>query len=77
VQIRDTGPGISETVRDKIFQTHFSTKHGAQYGLGLGLAIARGIIEKHGGRIEVSNAIPNGAQFTVYLREAETDTSTP
>jgi signal transduction histidine kinase len=70
VQIRDTGPGISEAVRDKIFQTHFSTKHGAQYGLGLGLAIARGIIEKHGGRIEVSNAIPNGAQFTVYLREA-------
>jgi signal transduction histidine kinase len=70
VQIRDSGPGISEAVRDKIFQSNFSTKHGSQYGLGLGLAIARGIIEKHGGRIEVANALPSGAQFTVYLPEA-------
>jgi signal transduction histidine kinase len=77
VQIRDTGPGISEAVRDKIFQTHFSTKHGAQYGLGLGLAIARGIIEKHGGRIEFANAIPNGAQFTVYLRETDNPPTVP
>lgn len=70
VQIRDTGPGISDEVRDKIFQSNFSTKHGAQYGLGLGLAIARGIIERNGGRIEVTNAIPSGAQFTVFLHEA-------
>jgi signal transduction histidine kinase len=74
VQIRDTGPGISDAVRDKIFQSNFSTKHGAQYGLGLGLAIARGLIEKHGGKIEVANAIPSGAQFTVFLREASSFT---
>jgi signal transduction histidine kinase len=69
VQIRDTGPGVSESLRSKIFDTHFSTKHGQQYGLGLGLAIAKGLVEKHDGRIEVGNDVQGGAIFTVFLQE--------
>jgi signal transduction histidine kinase len=69
VQIRDTGPGVSESLRSRIFDTHFSTKHGQQYGLGLGLAIAKGLVEKQEGRIEVGNDVQGGAIFTVFLQE--------
>jgi signal transduction histidine kinase len=70
VQIQDTGPGVSESLRTRIFDTHFSTKHGSRYGLGLGLAIAKGLVEKHHGRIEVNNDVRGGAIFTVFLHEA-------
>jgi signal transduction histidine kinase len=77
VQIQDTGPGVSESLRNKIFDSHFSTKHGHQYGLGLGLAIAKGLVEKHHGRIEVGNELTGGAIFTVFLHEDPHPTTTP
>jgi two-component system, NtrC family, sensor kinase len=52
LSISDTGPGIQEELVQKIFEPFFTTKQGT--GTGLGLWITRTIIEKHGGRIEVS-----------------------
>lgn len=70
VRIQDSGPGVPRELREKIFDSHFTTKQIASArgsGLGLGLAIARGIVEKHGGRITVSDAPEGGAIFTIFL----------
>jgi len=71
VNIQDSGPGVPESLRKRIFETGFSTKEsGDSGGMGLGLAIAKGIIEKHNGRIEVENVAEGGAAFTVFLPTA-------
>ncbi len=64
LQIRDEGVGISKEIIDRIFDPYFSTK---QTGSGLGLAMVRGIIEKHKGRIGVESSLGEGTTFTVYL----------
>jgi C4-dicarboxylate-specific signal transduction histidine kinase len=60
VSVRDHGPGISEDVRQRLFDQFFTTK---EDGLGMGLAIVRSIIEAHGGKIEVENVNDGGARF--------------
>ena len=60
--VSDTGPGIAEEVRDKLFELFVSTKGGG----GLGLAIARQIAEEHGGSISFETS-PRGTTFTVVL----------
>ena len=68
VEISDNGPGIPETVLTQIFEPNFTTKNqGAQFGLGLGLAISNQIIRQHGGEIKASNNPEGGARFTVTL----------
>ncbi|HOW66438.1 MAG TPA: ATP-binding protein [Candidatus Paceibacterota bacterium] len=70
VRIQDTGPGIPPDIRERIFESSFSTKTAMASdgpGLGLGLSIARSLVEKHQGRIEVDNAPGGGACFTVVL----------
>jgi two-component system sensor kinase FixL len=62
--VRDYGVGISEEVRDRIFDHFFTTK--AQ-GLGMGLAIVRSIVESHGGTIGGENVEGGGAQFQFVL----------
>jgi two-component system nitrogen regulation sensor histidine kinase NtrY len=64
VRIADTGPGISDEVRSKIFEPNFSTK---SEGMGLGLAIAKRVIEEHGGRIECSSERGKGTTFEIRL----------
>jgi two-component system, NtrC family, sensor kinase len=64
--IRDTGPGVPPEVRDRIFDPFFTTKPVGQ-GTGLGLSISYGIVEQHGGRIEVDSTQGVGATFTVVL----------
>ena len=74
VTIQDSGPGIREEMREKIFEPNVTSKRrGAQFGLGLGLTITRDIVQAHDGHIEVSNANEpeTGAIFTVYLPVAE------
>jgi signal transduction histidine kinase len=66
VSIRDTGYGIPAENMDKLFTPFFSTKDAVK-GVGLGLAVSYGIIERHGGRIEVRSEAGKGSVFTVYL----------
>lgn len=64
IAVADTGAGIAEPVIDKIFRPFYTTKH---RGTGLGLAISRGIVERHGGRIEVETELGRGSTFTVVI----------
>lgn len=66
ISIKDTGPGMTEQVKEKIFDPFFTTKDVGE-GTGLGLSIVFSIIEKHNGRIEVITAPDKGAEFIIYL----------
>ncbi|MBW2980073.1 PAS domain S-box protein [Candidatus Woesearchaeota archaeon] len=66
VSVSDTGDGIPETYRDRIFEPFFTTK-GVGKGTGMGLAMAYGIIENHGGSLDVTSAEGEGTRFDVYL----------
>lgn len=64
VKIKDTGTGVDESVKDKLFTAGTTTK---KTGTGLGLAISKKIIEKHNGQISF-HSIPNkGAEFTISI----------
>jgi signal transduction histidine kinase len=68
IRITDSGEGIPEKFLKDVFQPNFTTKAASgSFGLGLGLAISNDIVNKHGGRIEVSNSPKGGASFIVYL----------
>ena len=64
ITVRDRGPGIAPEHLPKLFDSFFSTK---QSGMGLGLSIARTIVEAHEGRIRAENAPDGGAVFHVEL----------
>jgi PAS domain S-box-containing protein len=65
--VRDTGPGIREEDLPHIFDAYWQAEHTQGTGAGLGLAIARGIIEGHGGRIWVESTPGAGAAFYFTL----------
>ena len=69
LRVRDSGPGIPETVRSRLFEP-FARAPGAAPGLGLGLYITREIVEAHGGRIAMTTARGEGTAFTVHLPRA-------
>jgi two-component system NtrC family sensor kinase len=66
ILIKDTGAGIPEGDVDKIFEPFFSTKEVGK-GTGLGLSICYGIIEAHGGQIEVESRIDEGTTLRIIL----------
>ena len=66
VVFRDNGPGMEEEVARRIFEPFFTTKPRGR-GTGLGLAISHGIIQQHGGRVEVDTAPGQGCTFTIIL----------
>jgi len=68
VSVSDEGPGIPADVLPHIFEPFFTTKEEGR-GVGLGLAIAFGIIQQHGGNIEVASTPQKGTTFTVLLPE--------
>jgi signal transduction histidine kinase len=69
IQIADTGPGIPEEVRSKIFDPFFSTKEIGE-GMGMGLSISYAIVEKHKGEIGVDSVDGEGTRFTITLPRA-------
>jgi signal transduction histidine kinase len=64
LEVQDTGPGISEEVRPKLFDPFFSTK---KRGTGLGLAIAARIADNHGGKLEFDSELGVGTTFRLVL----------
>jgi signal transduction histidine kinase len=65
--IADTGSGLTDDMRERLFLPYFSTK---QRGTGLGLAIAAKIIQEHHGTIRAEKNEPAGAKFIIELRPA-------
>ena len=68
--VSDTGPGLTDEMRERLFLPYFSTK---QRGTGLGLAIAAKIIQEQQGTIRAEKNHPAGAKFIIELRPAATD----
>jgi len=66
IVLRDTGTGIPPENIDKIFDPFFTSKDVGQ-GTGLGLAVSYGIIEQHGGTLDVESTLGEGAAFTIKL----------
>jgi len=66
ISISDTGCGIPENIRDRVFDPFFTTKEVGR-GTGQGLAIARSVVERHGGTITFSSEVAKGTTFYVRL----------
>jgi len=66
IDVQDTGCGISKENMGKLFTPFFTTKVKGK-GVGLGLAVVHGIIERHKGRIKVQSEVGKGTTFSVYL----------
>jgi C4-dicarboxylate-specific signal transduction histidine kinase len=71
IDVADNGPGIAPGNRERLFEPFFSTK-ADKGGLGLGLSISRGIMERFGGTLEALPSEPgSGAVFRIFLPAAE------
>ena len=62
-EVSDDGPGISATDREHLFDKYWQARSTDRRGVGLGLAISRGIVEAHGGRLWVESEVGVGSQF--------------
>jgi signal transduction histidine kinase len=65
VEVEDNGPGVPTEIRERVFDAFFTTKDRG-HGVGLGLALARGIMEDHGGRIELAD--PSSPEWSTRVR---------
>ncbi len=64
LSVEDSGPGLSPTVRERLFEPFFTTR---ERGTGLGLAVSRAIARAHGGELTAGGAAGGGARFTLRL----------
>ena len=67
VLVEDSGPGIADDLRYKVFQPFFTTKGAARQHLGLGLAMAQEVVSRHGGTIDIDPAYRTGCRVRVQL----------
>jgi signal transduction histidine kinase len=70
VSVRDTGPGIPEAEQRRVFDRLYQVQHGLNRGYGgagLGLTIAKHLVEGHGGRIDLASEVGRGSIFTIWL----------
>ncbi|MBI2375559.1 MAG: FHA domain-containing protein [Deltaproteobacteria bacterium] len=66
IRISDTGKGMSDEVRARVFEPYFTTKNLGR-GTGLGLASVHGIVKSHGGDVSVESELGRGTSFSVFL----------
>jgi PAS domain S-box-containing protein len=64
VTVADSGPGVPEGLREKIFEPYFTTREG---GAGIGLSFSRRVVADHGGLLEVGDSALGGAEFRIRL----------
>ncbi len=76
ITLRDNGDGIPPDLLQRIFDPFFTTKDVGE-GSGLGLSIVHGIVERHGGTIEVDSEVGRGTTFTVVLPRVREDHAAP
>jgi signal transduction histidine kinase len=69
ISMCDSGPGIPSSLSQKIFDMHFTTR---ESGTGIGLYVTRGVVEQHGGSIEVRGELGRGTCFEVTLPLSQT-----
>lgn len=69
IAIRDTGPGIVDSVRERIFEPFFTTKKERE-GTGLGLSLSQQIIQSYSGRINLASQLGKGSTFSILLPES-------
>jgi two-component system sensor histidine kinase KdpD len=67
ISVSDRGPGLPDELRERVFEKFYRGDGRTAGGLGLGLAIARGFVEAHGGKLTAENRDGGGARFTVDL----------
>lgn len=69
--VRDTGPGIAADELPSLFERHWRSKQAHYKGAGLGLSIARGLVEAHGGRIWAESQVGRGSTFFFSLTSTQ------
>ena len=74
--VEDNGSGMDDEVAGRVFEPFFTTK-GVGKGSGLGLAVAYGIVEQHGGWLRAKSTEPHGSTFTVWLPECRAPERAP
>jgi signal transduction histidine kinase len=69
IQVKDNGSGIDSDEQQKVFEPFYRGNQGRRFkqGMGLGLSIARDLIEAHGGRISLESIPGEGSLFTIHL----------
>lgn len=72
VEVKDTGGGIPEHIREKIFEPFFTTGRPGK-GTGLGLSVAKKIIEEHNGKIELESTVGEGTVFRIIVPAVEAE----
>jgi signal transduction histidine kinase len=70
IEVEDTGPGIPEAARDKIFEPFYRVEGTQAPGSGIGLATVRRVVESRGGHVDVESELGRGSRFRLWLPRA-------